>query len=230
MSLRVRGRALAQAAKASARVLPWGQLAGAAAVGMVFLVLLRPKGADSGPPVGALRMAALLLAAAAGLCLDDRSEPTVAASPTTRMARRAVRLGVGMAPTAAAWAVLVAVAVVLTPSHSLPVAALTLEAAGMAAVGLAMAALAVPWAPDGLGGVASGPALLALLLGSYVASLRWQVFNMLPVAPEDPAWMGAHVRWAMLLALSLVTVLACSVDPARQRLSVIRWPSALSSR
>lgn len=219
-----------EALRPSARTLPWGELAGAAVLGLVTLVLLRPKGADASPPIGALRIAAVLLAGAAGFCLDDRAEATTASSPITRLSRRGVRLGVGLVSAAALWGLLTAVAVVLTPSHDVPVGALAVEAAGMAAVGLATAALAIPRAPDGLGGVAAGPALLALLLGSHVASVRWTVFTLLPMSPEDPTWTGAHLRWAVLVALSLVVVLACSADPARRRLEIPGRRSALASR
>ena len=223
MSLSVRGRALGEAVKPSARTLPWATLAAAALLGVVFLLLLRPRSAGS-QPIGALRIAAVLLAAATGFCLDDRAEPTLAASPTTRLARRVVRLGVGLATAAGAWAALAALALVLTPGHDLPVAALTVEAAGMAAVALAVAGLTIERSPDGLGGVASGPALLALLLGSHVASVRWQVFSLLPVGPGDPIWTEAHIRWGLLLALSLGVVLACSADPARRRLGFASMP------
>ena len=96
----------------------------------------------------------------------------------------------------------------------LPVAALTLEAAALLAVTLALAAAGSRLAPERRGGVVAAPALLALASVAGLLPARVELYAQ----PVGGAWDAAHRRWALLLGLALGTFAAASRDPAHRRL------------
>lgn len=103
--------------------------------------------------------------------------------------------------------------VVIAPG--VPVGAATLEAGAMLAIALSATAIVARSAPDGFGGIAGGPALTFLVLGTFLAQTHWpRYLTLLPGSSLDPAWLAAHVRWAVLLALSLGVLVATARDPA----------------
>jgi fluoroquinolone transport system permease protein len=100
------------------------------------------------------------------------------------------------------------------PGLPLPVAALTLEAAALLAVTMALAAAGSRLAPERRGGVVAAPALLALTSAAFLLPARVALYAQ----PGSATWNGAHRRWALLLGLGLATFAAASRDPAHRRL------------
>jgi hypothetical protein len=149
-------------------------------------------------------LAALLLALALALVLDDPAAATLAASPTPLRRRRALRLAVALPLLAAGWA-MVGWAAAPTGGGLFPPGWATLVLATFAGVVLASAAVA--GRDGGLGGAAAGPALLAFAVAAALLPGRWALL------PVD----GRERRWQLLLALALVVLLAASADPAARR-------------
>ena len=131
-----------------------------------------------------LRIVALLLAVGVGFALDDHTGPTVAAVPTPLWWRALVRLIGVAAPAALAWCA--ALAWVGWRVHGdLPVAALTLEAAALAALVLAVAGGLARWRGTSDPGTVTAPAMLAL--GLLLPQLpRWVALVVPPDPPGTP--------------------------------------------
>lgn len=149
------------------------------------------------------RLAVIGVALGAAFLLDDpaaRSTPTV---PTSRLARNLVRVALA-GPVVASWWALTVRAVRTTGHHpvaaDLPVAGLTLEAAALVAVALALAALAQRRTDDGNTGVVAAPALLMLVAVAWLLPYPVE----LVVDPGDPQWTASHHRWVGVLALAVV--------------------------
>lgn len=176
----------------------WAPLAGAGALALAILAL-------GDPGVGRLRLAAIALCVGAAFVLDDAAAATVASAPTPLWARRSLRVALALVPLAALWALVWW----LADGASW---ALSLELGAMLALTLAAAALAAQIRGDGRGGVAAGPALLALLAAAYL--LLPARFGFFPADPEDPLWGPAHERWALVLLAGLLGLLLASRDPA----------------
>jgi hypothetical protein len=146
--------------------------------------------------------------------LDDPSEPTTEGVAGSLLLRRSLRVAL-LLPAAAAWWVGVVWRVrVVHPGLPLPVAALTLEAAALLAVTVALAAAGSHLAPERRGGVVAAPALLALTSAAFLLPNQIGLYAQ----PGSGAWDGAHRRWALLLGLALVAFAVASRDPAHRRL------------
>jgi hypothetical protein len=75
-----------------------------------------------------------------------------------------------------------------------------------------------------LTGAGSG-ARVALMIGvAALGSLAISRTNtwLWPTAPSDGAWRDAHLRWAVLAAMALGTLVMLSRDPARRSLVTTR--------
>jgi hypothetical protein len=131
-------------------------------------------------------------------------------------------------PATAAWWVGVVWRVrAVHPGLPLPVAALTLEAAALLAVTVALAAAGSRLAPERRGGVVAAPALLALTSAAFLLPAQVTLYAQ----PGSAAWDGAHRRWALLLGLALAAFAAASRDPAHRRLpSWLRGPAHRRTR
>ncbi len=79
------------AARSTARSMAWGPLAGAAVVIAVLVAAQRPWDGH-GLSFGFIRFAVSAAALGAAFALDDTAAVTLAPSPTSLLARRAVRL------------------------------------------------------------------------------------------------------------------------------------------
>lgn len=183
-----------------------------------------------------VRLAAVALALGAGLVLDDPAAETLAATPTTLAARRALRLLLAVPVLGAAWILVLGLsaqrlpmpaAAATDPSGAMPAGGVTtavvgtgempaggftLELAGMVAAALAVAALAIRVLGDGrVGGVVAGPALLALLGAALRLPGRWALFAP---HPAHPVWAGAQGRWLLALLVATTVLTAASRDPA----------------
>ncbi|MFC9846069.1 ABC transporter [Streptomyces sp. NPDC127595] len=195
------------------RSLPRRALAAGAALGLLIAGApwLLSVSREGWPGLDVLRAAALAFGLGLAFLLDDPARHTTAAVPT----RRPVRIGLRVAfavPFAALWWT---GALLLVPEDVRPpVGAVTLEAAAVAALALAGAAVVVRCTEAAEPGVAVAGVLLGT--GLYAALLvpdRWAL--VVPV--NDPRWGGAHDRWAGILVVAVVVGAAAWVEPLRRR-------------
>jgi fluoroquinolone transport system permease protein len=199
------------------RAIPWWPLsaAGAVALGIALVPGLTPA-----PDVEALALAVRLAAAAGALgaafLLEDPAERTVATAPSPLLLRRVLRVAL-ILPAGAAWWIAV-LALVRTQVGGaawagLPVGGLSLEAAGLFAVALALAAAGARGAPAELRGPLAACGLLLLLA---VAAQRLPPRVAILVEPGSPWWSTAHHNWLVLLAFALAVFALAGSDPARR--------------
>jgi hypothetical protein len=214
----LRRRQVATALPALLRAVRW-QPVPVVAVGVVLLLWWRDDSVVSGSgSLWLLRSVALALAAAVPFALDDRSRRTVAAAPTALAARSLAVLGLAVVPAAAVWAAACAW-VAVRGSSPVPVAALTLEAAGVTAAAVAAALALVRWRDVDEPGAVTAPVVLAL--GLLLPRLPgWAAL----VTEPGPGWTAAHLRWAALLALAVGAGAVSLADPGRRRAPLPRLP------
>lgn len=187
----------------TARVLPWAPLLTATGLGLAIVSVPAAMSVTLGPPdlSGLLRAAAVCGALGMAFGLDDPAARSLETVPTPRPLRYAVRVATLVAAAAAWWAVALAVTVAGAEQGigaALPLRGLTLEAAGIAAVALAVAAVRLRLRPDG-GGLVAAPAVLALVLAASALPQRVALF----VSPDSDLWRAAHERWVVVLALAV---------------------------
>ena len=96
----------------------------------------------------------------------------------------------------------------------MPVAALTLEYAGILALTTTAAAALAPHTPEGLGGVAAGPATLLLLGAAFSLSRKIPFFVS---EPGDPRWTTSHHGWGVALVGLVLAAGWLSRDPWRRQ-------------
>lgn len=194
----------------------WQPLVGAAALAAVLLVLKADDLGEQGTAVLVLRAVAALLAVGAAFLLDDGATDTLAASPSTLAWRRGHRLVMLVALAGVAW--LLAVLAVRSQGADPPIAGLTLELAALLGLAIAVAAGITRWAHTAEPGPMAAPFVFGAILSATRLPERWAV-----VVGPGPAWEPAHQRWALLLAVSLVLLIACNRDPAHRW----SWPLQL---
>ena len=196
--------------------LGWGPALAAFTLSLGLLALAVRPGLvlAAGQPLLWLRIAMIVGALGWAFLLDDPSEPTTEGVAGSLLLRRALRMALLLPATAAWWVAVVWRVRAVYPGMSLPVAALTLEAAALLAVTVALGAAGSRLAPERRGGVVAAPALLTV--ASAAALLPAQV--ALYAQPGSAAWDGAHRRWALLLGLALAAFALASRDPAHRRL------------
>jgi hypothetical protein len=212
----------------TARAVGWGPPVAGFALSLGLLALAVRPGLELPAErlVLWLRLAMTAGALGCAFLLDDPSEPTTEAVAGSLLLRRALRVAL-LLPAAAAWWVAALWRVrEVHPELPLPVAALTLEAATLLAVTMALAAAGSRLAPERRGGVAAAPALLALTSAGFLLPARVALYAQ----PGSAAWDGAHRRWALLLGLALAGFAAASRDPAHRRLpgwlrGLAHWPT-----
>jgi hypothetical protein len=200
----------------TARAVGWAApLAGFALSLGLLAVAVRPGlELPAGRLVLWLRLAMTVGALGCAFLLDDPSEPTTEGVAGSLLLRRSLRVALLLPATAAWWAAAVWRVQAVHPELPLPVAALTLEAAALLAVTMALAAAGSRLAPERRGGVVAAPALLALTSAAFLLPARVALYAQ----PSSAAWDAAHQRWALLLVLALATFAAASRDPAHRRL------------
>jgi hypothetical protein len=162
-----------------------------------------------------LRATAVFGALSLAFLLDDPTEPTTEAVAVPLLYRRALRLALALPPVAVWWALALGFSARRLPRVPIPVAAVTLEAAALTALALALAAGCARWVPEGTGGVAAAP---ALLMSAVLAAVLPPPSEMFPLV-DGPAWTAAHVRWAIVGVAAVVVFIVASRGPGRQR----RW-------
>ncbi|WP_369247563.1 ABC transporter [Streptomyces sp. R41] len=196
------------------RTLPRRALAAGSALGL--LLAGTPRLLSSPPDawlcLSLLRAAALAFGLGLAFLLDDPARHTTAAVPTRRPVRVGLRVAL-VAPFAVVWWT---AALLLVPEQTRPpVGAVTLEAATIAVLALAAAAVAVRCTDVAEPGVAVSAGLpVTVVASALLLPEPWELF----VAVGDPRWDGAHERWAGLLVVAALLG-ACSVAEPRRRIA-----------
>jgi hypothetical protein len=199
----------------AARATPWRAFLAAAGPGLAIVAVpAATMTLTDKDLVGLLRAAALCGALGVGFLLDDPAARTIATVPTPRPVRYAARAAV-ILPVATAWWALVVAVTVAGAEHgigaTLPLGGVTVEAAALGAVTLAVAAARLRSRPDS-GGIVAFPILLALVMAASMLPQGMELF----VPPDDTEWAAAHDRWAVLLAVAVAGSMWASPEPARR--------------
>jgi hypothetical protein len=220
---KVRSKQVLLLVRPTVRTIRWLALAGGAVAAQLAIWAAKSELSREAPvPLMPLRMTAVLLCLGAAFTLDDDAGATLEPSVASLVVRRGTRLALALPALGAAWGGTLWAASRLAASgvertsivpRSLPVTALTLEAAAMLAVTLAAAAVGTRWLGHGKGGVAAGPTLLGFVVMMISIQPYWPLF---PNAPVEPGWAAAHARWALVLALAMIVLAVFSLDPARR--------------
>ncbi|GAA3254232.1 hypothetical protein [Nonomuraea helvata] len=188
-----------------ARAIDWLPVAVAAALTLLLAVVVSP-GADleAGHGLLLLRMAGVLLGAAAAFALVDGMEVSTGAVPVPRWVRQWARTIMAGTAVGVAWAATYAVVALRVPPGSPSLAGAAVEAALCVLVGLAGAAPAVRRnhaRPAGLAG-----AVVVLVL--YVVTQRagaWPV-------PTSAEWDTVHAWWLATMPLPLLVLAVAHRD------------------
>jgi hypothetical protein len=189
------------------RRLPWPPLVAATAVAwtVVVFAVMRP---GEGLPVLAVSVAQLVLAAAAAYLVDDSAAPVTGVMPRPLWRRRAEVVTPGALMLAGAWAVVLVIVAGRAPRSTY--VALSLEAATLALIALAAAALVARHGEDEPGAIVAPTVVLtglALLLFQPMLHVR---FFAEPGDELDPRLAA----WVAFGALALLTLAGASRDSA----------------
>jgi hypothetical protein len=185
----------------------------AALAGVPIPLTVLRGGTDLG---GAVVAAALIAGAAAGGCVEDAAGSTLAASPTTRLARRELRLAL----IAAVVAVTLALDAVAARVADVPIGQIgPLVAVCAASSGLALMTasyLARASGTDGGTGAGIGGSVVAVMLMLTSSSMAMQYSRLPSVVPgsEGSWWTVAALAWAVAAWLNR--------DPAARRPHLLR--------
>jgi len=192
------------------RLLPWMPVAVAAVLGFLGLLPALLGAPAPAAPIWALRIAAVLLGAAASLALLDPMA-LLSVTPTPRWLRQWLRLFVALLPPVAVWlGFFVLIQQALPPARAdLPLRELATEAAVCCLTGFAGAAVAARAAGSAESAGAArlaGPATQgAMIVGTFFLADRHSPW----VLPSAETWAAAQRHWAWALPI-LVLTLACA--------------------
>lgn len=182
------------------RSVHWQPMAVATAAGS-SLVLVTRAVADNWQP-SALLFCLAAMAAAVGSAMDDPASATLAGVPVA-LWRRKVRAGaVVVVPAAGAWTML-AVAVRELPTSG----QLTVMAAGLCTIGLAVAAAAARRLGPTSGGLVAAPTTALVAFGALAAPHGWAL---------APGLAGMAWRWALIGGVAGALFAGAVRDPARR--------------
>lgn len=185
------------------RSVHWQPMAVATAAGS-SLVLVTRAVSDNWQP-SALLFCLAAMAAAVGSAMDDPASATLAGVPVA-LWRRRVRAGaVVVVPAAGVWTTL-AVAVRELPTT----AQLTVMAAGLWAIGLAVAAAAARRLGPTSGGLVAAPTTALVAFGAVAAPHGWAL---------APGLAGMASRWALIGGVAGALFAGAVRDPARRGVS-----------
>lgn len=196
---------------------PWVQWAPVAVIAGLFAWIVANTVRETDDRVLYLRFGLLVAAMGIAFVLDDPAAVTTAATPSRLLRRRAIRLLIGALPYALIVGVLLSAGdrelevirhmtepEVLPPIPSLRMA---LEAATLAALGVALAAMFARHRDERPGRLAS-VALLALFAASWTIPDRARVW----IDPFSLHWVETAPWWAATLAVALLITVATSRD------------------
>ena len=205
-TVRLRGRQVVLLIGPLRRATRVAPILAAALAGLVIVHLGRPVG-WAGTAVANLPEAGTLLCFGAAFVLDDPAANVLAASPTTMIFRRCLRVALVIPLLALAWGVLLWHAQIPAEEWSL-----TAGFGGMLLVTFAIAAVAGHLVPGGSGGLAVGPTLFVLMLAQLLMpeALRFLPLNF------GRHWVDAGPRTLLTAAAAVAIFAAASLDPARR--------------
>jgi hypothetical protein len=195
----------------TARAMAWAPMMIASGIALAVVGNDLRRTTDPFLATMSLRNAALALAAGAAFVLDDPAAPTIESVPPSAMFRRAVRVGLLVCSVAPVWAALVIASAMRAPG--VPVAALTLETAATVSFVVTVAAVMIKSGRLVVGALVVPMVLVFRMAGERLPD-RWTLFGGFP---GSDLWIEAHQHWVWFLALSLVTLAASTLDPARRR-------------
>ncbi|MFF4951434.1 hypothetical protein [Streptomyces chattanoogensis] len=184
----------------------------AAAVVSLGLALATAPGSTVEPSNATitLRMAAVLLGAAAGFALVDTAAVTTAVTPVPRWLRQWIRTLLVAGAAAAAWAgTYLLLTARLADGTEIQTPGLVTEAAVTLLVGLACTAIAVRQRPERIAAVIGAAALLAVAVSTlpYMEDI-WPY-------PTSPWWDEIHRAWLSVLPAPLLALALAHRDVAR---------------
>jgi hypothetical protein len=161
------------------------------------------------PPLMLMRLALVLLAAAAGFVLDEPAAAAVDAVPRSRRRRTVARVPAAAVPFGV-WVVGMLALELRMPV--IPAAALVVEGAGVLAAAVALAAvLRLAGRPEP--GELVGVLVAGAVLGAIVLDLARGVL----LFPWDAGWAASTVLWVCVTVVSAAGVVVASRDPYRRR-------------
>ncbi len=206
------------------RATPWRPVAAGAGTALAFVVTMTlvPVTLDVNGVTRVLRLAALLGAVGLAFLLDDPSECTTAVTPVSRRLRILLRPLI-VAPAAGLW--WGALTLVLRADvdrevwMAVPLTGITVEAAVLALIGVAVAALGVRRVPHDGGGALAAPTLIALAVLGQVLPKRLMMFP----APDSAHWEQQHRVWVCLLPLAFGLLIWAARDLRSTRLASSLW-------
>lgn len=213
----------------TARIVPLGALTATVVATFVGTVLAARRW--PGEPevvVVTLRLTAMMLAVSLAFTWDDPAADTLAPSPRPLIWRRGMRLAVTVPVIVVGWlaAVPAAHAAAGEPFIGMPYpdGGITVELVGLSALGLAVSGWASRSRRSHPGTIAA-VTLVGVAMGLRFVPERW---SMLAGAPGSPNWDDAHLRWATLSLVAVLSILWFSRDPASRLPVSGRWPAAVS--
>ncbi|MFD5265177.1 ABC transporter [Streptomyces sp. NPDC058335] len=201
------------------RSLPWAALTAGGGLGLLFAASTRLPDQAPGAEVGltVLRVTALTGGLGLAFLLDDPARHTTAASPIGRPYRAGLRLAMA-APLLALWWT---AALLLVPGPTRPpLGPVTLEALATVTCAIALATAAVRFADGAEVGKGAAIWLGAAAAVAGLVPARWGLLTQ----PAGRWWEETHVRWAVLLAVTLASTALCTPEPLRRR-SVLLSPA-----
>jgi hypothetical protein len=193
------------------RALRWQPMVASWALAAALLGWRVSDVSDPAAAVTLLRLVAVLLALGALFVLDDEALSIAAAAAVSLAVRTATRVAVAAAGCAAAW--LPALALTEARTGVRVPAGISVEIAALLACGLAVAAAAQRFFDLPEPGLAAGPAAVGLILGLLQLPEQFAF-----VTPPGDGWLAAHLRWAGLLAIGALALVASTRDPATRPL------------
>lgn len=160
-----------------------------------------------------LRLDAVMLAAAAALCLEDSAEVLTVSAPLGRRNRRLMSVAVTGLLSLVLWSTIAVLAATVGGRVAdVPFGGLTVELLALTAAGWLIAALF----NSAFGWRGSGPrSAAALALLTVCTLLVPRTLEWLWRSP-GPAWRIVHVRWSIIGLVSVAGFLLLSRDPARR--------------
>ncbi|MFI9050874.1 hypothetical protein [Streptomyces sp. NPDC053427] len=193
------------------RAIDWVPLIAAAVVSLGLAMATTPG--STVEPANAtitLRMAGVLLGAAAGFALVDAAAVTTAVTPVPRWLRQWIRTLLVVGAAAIAWAgTFLALTARLADGTEMQTPGLVTEAAVSLLVGLACTAVAVRQRPERMAAVIGAAALLAVA----VSTLPYMEY-VWPY-PAGPRWDEIHQGWLSVLPAPLLALVFAHRDVAR---------------
>ncbi len=142
-----------------------------------------------------------------GFALDDPAAEIVAASPTSLVRRRIIRVLIAVTIVIIAW-FLIAAVVATSSTNRFPTSDIVIEIAALAAIGLATAA-SVQRRTDSPGGPTA--ALVVLVGPAFMSGIAFRDVRVFPsLVPGQPL----RERWVWLTAIALIALINASRDPA----------------